>query len=150
MNINYLYTYSFSYNPYLFDPYQRPRKFQWYLKKVSSVFQENFKKKFQECFNEVFLAICNFLLLLYVSFRSYPSRRRACCGCEQTATPAHSKIGHIFNMAAHQNFQQPRHSYVLEVMFTWMRSVLFWRLPYNKQAGADLCQAQGKLRLVEL
>ena len=53
------------------------RKLKWYLKKVSSVFSENFKQSFNsvsKIFNKILF--CNFVL--FGSHRSYPIRRRAC------------------------------------------------------------------------
>ena len=56
----------------------RPRKLQWYFKKVSSVFLENSIEKFQGCFKNVSMNFCFAVLFLHVSHRSYPSRRRVC------------------------------------------------------------------------
>ena len=53
------------------------RQFQTYsrvLKKVSSVFQENFIKSFKN----LSMKFCIAILLQHESHRSYPSRRRAC------------------------------------------------------------------------
>ena len=54
------------------------RKFPRCLKEESSVFQENFTKKFQRCFKNVSMKFCFAILFLHRSHRSYLSRRRAC------------------------------------------------------------------------
>ena len=43
------------------------RKFQGYLKKVLSVFQENFNKKFQGCFENASMKFCFAILFLHGS-----------------------------------------------------------------------------------
>ena len=62
------------------------RKLKGCLKKVSSVFQENFKHNFKgasKMFNEVLLCI----FVLRGPHRSYPSRRRACYSlCDSSST----------------------------------------------------------------
>ena len=54
------------------------RNFQGCVEKVSSVFQENFNKKFQGRFKNVSMKFCFAILFSHGSHRSYPSRRRAC------------------------------------------------------------------------
>ena len=53
------------------------KEFKGSFKDVSSMFQENLKKKYQECVKNVSMKFCC-AILLNGSHRSYPSRRRAC------------------------------------------------------------------------
>ena len=54
------------------------RKFQGWLKKVSSVFRENVTKSFKGVSKKFLSSFVFAILLLHGSHRSYPSRRRAC------------------------------------------------------------------------
>ena len=60
------------------------REFKESVKCVSSVFQENFNKKFQGCFKNVSRKFSFAIFFSHVPHRSYPSRRRACLFCFET------------------------------------------------------------------
>ena len=53
------------------------RKFQGCFKEILRMFQD-ISKRFHVCFKNVSIKLCFAILLLHVKHRSYPSRRRAC------------------------------------------------------------------------
>ena len=63
------------------------RQFQRCFREVSRAFKERVKCvsiKFQGCLKNVLMKLCFVILLLHVSHRSYPSRRRACSNLGET------------------------------------------------------------------